>query len=165
MAPNARDEIAEAVLEPWAQPRTALPAQPANGQRLVAAFASPTARRRPLYEGAARGESTKQRASARDCPRATLWQPSQLRLQALDVSATPSKKIVAALAIWPDPCLKSLQLSAPLQASSRAASRLREDHCEAPQSSAVKLWAQAGAGAAATFPNVSATQLDAAAAL
>ena len=60
--------------------------------------ASPTARRRPLYEGAARGESTKQRASARDCPRATLWQPSQLRLQALNVSATPSEEIVAALA-------------------------------------------------------------------
>ena len=60
--------------------------------------ASPTARRRPLYEGAARGESTKQRASARDCPRATLWQPSQLRLQALNVSATPSEEIAAAVA-------------------------------------------------------------------
>ena len=82
-------------------------------------------------------------------------QPSQLRLQALQLLAI----------LWPDARSKSLQPSAPrrsLQAPSRAASRLRaKTPCEAKhrdRSSAAKLWAQAGA--AATFINVSATQLD-----
>ena len=75
-----------------AQPRAALPTQPANGQRLVASLcASPTARRRPLYEGAAAAQATRP-------ARATPLQPSQLRLQARNVSANPSEEIAAALA-------------------------------------------------------------------
>ena len=101
---------------PSTQPRAALPMQPANRDGLSPASALP--RRlvadlllafeadRPrvasflrLYEGAACGESTKQHGQRATAPEQSFeLQPSQLRLQAQNVSATPSDEIAAALA-------------------------------------------------------------------
>ena len=101
---------------PSTQPRAALPMQPANRDGLSPASALP--RRlvadlllafeadRPrvasflrFYEGAACGESTKQHGQRATAPEQSFeLQPSQLRLQAQNVSATPSDEIAAALA-------------------------------------------------------------------
>ena len=101
---------------PSTQPRAALPMQPANRDGLSPASALP--RRlvadlllafeadRPrvasflrFYEGAACGESTKQHGQRATAPEQSFeLQPSQLRLQARNVSATPSDEIAAALA-------------------------------------------------------------------
>ena len=52
-----------------------------------------------FYEGAACGESTKQHGQRATAPEQSFEaQPSQLRLQAQNVSATPSDEIAAALA-------------------------------------------------------------------
>ena len=92
-------------------------------------------------------------ASARDCPRAKLWAPT--------VAAAPSSNQLLALkSLQPWPQLgpnarsKSLQPSAPrrhFQAEQLRARRplAKPKRTRPPQSSAVKLWAQASA--AATF--------------
>ena len=161
---------------PSTQPRAALPTQPANRDGLSPASALP--RRlvadlllafeadRPrvasflrFYEGAACGESTKQHGQRATAPEQSFeLQPSQLRLQAQNVSATPSDEIAAALA--------STMAKRSLEVVTADRLRRAKTPCEAKhrdRSSAAKLWAQAGA--AATFINVSATQLDPAAAL
>ena len=106
----------------------------------------------PFYEGA-HGESIRQRGHARDCPRAKLWAPT--------VAAAPSSNQLLALkSLQPWPQLgpnarsKLLQPSAPrrpLQAEQLRARRplAKPKRAQPPQSSAVKLWAQASA--AATF--------------
>ena len=152
---------------PSAQPRAALPTQPANGQRLVASLcASPTARCRPLYEGAAAAQAT--RPARATAP----LQPSQLRLQARNVSANPSEEIAALASTMARRYSRRLRagLCKPQAEQLRVSVRrplrrplAKPKRARPPQSSAVKLWAQAGA--AATFTNVSATQLDPAAAL
>ena len=145
---------------PLTQPRAALPTQPANRRRLFLCS----------YEGAARGESTKQRGQRARLPQskapAVAAAPSSAFKRRMYLQLPAMKSLQPWPSLWPNAaCSKSLQPSAPrrsLQASSRAASRLRAK-TPSRQSSAVKLWAQAGA--AATFTSVSATQLDPAAAL
>ena len=155
-------------------------------RRLVASLcASPTARRRPLAclrsrsparrrsvlrfcEGAARGESTKQHGQRARLPQSKALSSNRRSCafkRGMYLQLLAMKSLQPWPPLWPDARSKSLQPSAPrrsLQASSRAASRLRaKTPCEAKhrdRSSAAKLWAQAGA--AATFINVSATQLD-----
>ena len=155
-------------------------------RRLVASLcASPTARRRPLaclrsrsparrrsvlrfYEGAARGESTKQHGQRARLPQSKALSSNRRSCafkRGMYLQLLAMKSLQPWPPLWPDARSKSLQPSAPrrsLQASSRAASRLRaKTPCEAKhrdRSSAAKLWAQAGA--AATLINVSATQLD-----
>ena len=75
---------------PLTQPRAALPTQPANRRRLFLCS----------YEGAARGESTKQRGQRATAPEQGSSRRSCAfkRLQAQDVSVTPSDEIAAALA-------------------------------------------------------------------
>ena len=160
---------------PSTQPRAALPMQPANRDGLSPASALP--RRlvadlllafeadRPrvasflrFYEGAACGESTKQHGQRATAPEQSFeLQPSQLRLQAQNVSATPSDEIAAALASTM--AKRSLEVVTAVGSAVRRPSEAKHRD----RSSAAKLWAQAGA--AATFINVSATQLDPAAAL
>ena len=170
---------------PSTQPRAALPMQPANRDGLSPASALP--RRlvadlllafeadRPrvasflrFYEGAARGESTKQHGQRARLPQSKALSSNRRSCafkRGMYLQLLAMKSLQPWPPLWPDARSKSLQPSAPrrsLQASSRAASRLRaKTPCEAKhrdRSSAAKLWAQAGA--AATFINVSATQLD-----
>ena len=72
------------------------------------------------------------------CPRAHFGlQPSQLRLQAGNVAATPSVEIAAALALQPSASqAEQLRARRPVAKPKRA---------RPPQSSAAKLWAQASA--------------------
>ena len=164
MAPNARDEIAEAVL-PRRLVADLLLAFEADRPR-VASFLR-------FYEGAARGESTEQHGQRARLPQSKALSSNRRSCafkRRMYLQLLAMKSLQPWPPLWPNACSKSLQPSAPrrsLQASSRAALRLRaKTPCEAKhrdRSSAAKLWAQAGA--AATVINVSATQLDPAAAL
>ena len=175
MAPNARDEIAEAVLErwplaaPWAQPRAA-----SHKRRRLRNFrpgvlfvgrASLTRKRiaagqigkklqfprsqhsqrtdnglsQPLRFPDGSSPTNLRRRSPRrvdqaTCQRARLPQSNTLATVAAAPSSLARKSLQPWPPLWPDACSKSLQPSAPLQASSRAASRLRaKTPCEARQ--------------------------------
>ena len=107
---------------PLTQPRAALPTQPANRRRLFLCS----------YEGAARGESTKQRGQRARLPQskapAVAAAPSSAVKRRMYLQLLATKSLQPWPSLWQNACSKSLQPSAPrrsLQASSRAASRLR----------------------------------------